>query len=139
MSMLTDTQKRSAMYYGGTTQKKAKAAMRRTATHLAAVQDSLQLGTLGPLKPDELAALASAAQIMRRLADLTEHAAEEADRIKSRIEHRRAEAMSALNAAPVASTADQVGRTLRFQAWPREPLGGPFGSGFTDAVKVTFQ
>jgi len=38
-----------------------------------------------------------------------------------------------------ASTADQIGRTLRFQAWHREPLGGPFGSGFTDAVKVTFQ
>jgi len=105
MSLLTESQQHSAMYYGGTTQKKAKAAMRRTATHLAAVQDSLQLGTL---KPDELAALASAAQIMRRLADLTEHAAEEADRIKSRIDHRRAEAMSALNAAPVASTADQV-------------------------------
>jgi hypothetical protein len=108
MSILTDTQKHSAMYYGGTTQKKAKAAMRRTATHLAAVQDSLQLGTLGPLKPDELATLAHAAQIMRRLADLTEHAGEEADRIKTRIDHRRAEALSALNAAPVASTADQV-------------------------------
>lgn len=108
MSILTDTQKRRAMYYGGATQKKAKAAMRRTATHLDLVHDDLQRAEHSPLKPGELAALASAAQIMRRLADLTEHAAEEADRIKSRIEHRRAEALSALNAAPVASTADQV-------------------------------
>ena len=37
------------------------------------------------------------------------------------------------------SAAAQVGRTLRFQAWHREPLGGPFGSGFTDAVRVTFE
>jgi len=108
MNLLTDSQERTAMYYGGVAQKKAKAAMRRTATHLAAVQDDLQRGTLGPFKPDEAATLASAAQIMRRLADHTEHAAEEADRIKARIEARRAEASIALCVVPAITTADQV-------------------------------
>lgn len=111
MSLLTDTQKRSAMYYGGVAQKKAKAAMRRTATHIAAVHDDLQLGLIGPFEPADVATLARAAAIMRRLADRTEHAAEEADRIKARIEARRAEASIALCAAPLTTTADLVALT----------------------------
>ncbi len=108
MSILTDTQKHSAMFYGGAAQKKAKAAMRRTATHLTAVHDDLQLGRFGPFKPDEVATLAIAAQIMRRLANHTEHAGEEADRIKARIEARRADAHIALCVVPAITTADHV-------------------------------
>ena len=37
------------------------------------------------------------------------------------------------------SAAAQVGRTLHFQAWHREPPGSSFGSGLTDAVRVTFE
>lgn len=108
MSLLTDAQKHDAMYYGGGAQKKAKAAMRRTATHLAAVQADLQRGKLGPFEASDDEVLYKAAQIMRRLADRTEHAAEQADRIHARINRRRVEAIVALKAAPVASTADQV-------------------------------
>lgn len=108
MSILTDTQKHSAMYYGGTTQKKAKAAMRRTATHLAAVHDDLQLGLLGPFTPADVVTLANAAAIMRRLADHTEHAAEEAERIKARIDARRAAASIVICVVPAITTADQV-------------------------------
>lgn len=108
MSLLTDTQKHDAMYRGGETQKKAKAAMRRTATHLAAVHDDIQRGQLGPIHASSLATLTDAARLMRHLADRTEHAAEEADRIKARTEQRIADALLALKAAPVATTADQV-------------------------------
>lgn len=108
MSILTDTQQHHAMYHGGDRQKKAKAAMRRTATHLAAVHDILQKCAFGPIMADEVPTLARAAQIMHRLANHTEHAAEEADRIKARIDQRRAAAISALQAAPTATIADQI-------------------------------
>jgi hypothetical protein len=106
--MLTPGQQHHAMYHGGDVQKKAKAAMRRTATHLSAVQDELVRNRLGPVTPDQLATLASAAQIMRRLADHAEHAAEEADRIKARTDARRALATEAIKRAPLVTTADQV-------------------------------
>jgi hypothetical protein len=107
-SLLTTNQQHHAMYHGGDIQKKAKAAMRRTATHLADVATDLERNLLGTFTPFDVQLLAQAARLMRQLADHTERAGKEADRIHTRIQQRRTEARAALKAAPTDTIADQI-------------------------------
>lgn len=106
--LLNDSQKHHAMYHGGDVQKKAKAAMRRTATHLDAVAADLGRTPVPDLTDADTRLLTEAASLMRILAAHNERAGNEADRIHAQIQHRHAEARAALKAAPADTIADQV-------------------------------
>lgn len=108
MSLLNASQQHHAMYHGGDIQKKAKAAMRRTATHLAAIVAQIQDGNYGECTADQICWLENAAGLISNLANRVERAGNEADRIRTRIQHRRAEARAVLNAAPADTIADQI-------------------------------
>lgn len=107
-SLLNGSQQHHAMYHGGDVQKKAKAAMRRTATHLDAVAADIGRIPVADLTSDDARLLTEAARLMRMLAAHNERAGNEADRIHARIQHRRAEARAALKAAPADTIADQI-------------------------------
>lgn len=107
-SLLTTSQQHHAMYHGGDIQKKAKAAMRRTATHLADVAADLERNPAANLSPADLQTLAAAARLMRHLADRTERAGREADSIKAHIDGRFASARIILCTVPAVTIADQI-------------------------------
>lgn len=107
-SLLTPGQQHHAMYHGGDIQKKAKAAMRRTATHLADVAADIERNPQSVLSLGDARLLSEAARLMRVLADRTERAGAEADSIHTRIQRRCAEARTTLKAAPTDTIADQV-------------------------------
>ncbi len=108
MSTLTKAQANYAIYHGGEQLRKAKAAIKRTATHLTAVHEDIRREALGPVTPAEAAIVQAAADVMRKLAELAARAAIEADRIKSNIDSRRATAAVALAVVPLTTIADQV-------------------------------
>lgn len=69
-SLLNGSQQHHAMYHGGDVQKKAKAAMRRTATHLDAVAADIGRIPVADLTSDDARLLTEAARLMRMLAAL---------------------------------------------------------------------
>lgn len=107
-SLLNYHQQHHAMYHGGDIQKKAKVAMRRTATHLAAIVAQIQDGNYGECTADQIHWLENAAGLISNLANRVERAGKEADRIHTRIQQRRAEARAALKAAPTDTIAEQI-------------------------------